>query len=64
MIQTFVFVFITYSSEVRVMGFGADNLARVRALAEHPDAARMKGFLKTGEFWGTVGEQWVASDDR
>lgn len=51
-------------SEVRVMGFGADNLARVRALAEHPDAARMKGFLKTGEFWGTVGEQWVASDDR
>ena len=50
-------------AEVRVMGFGPDGLARVRPLAEHPEAERMKGFLKTGEFWATVGEDWVGRGD-
>lgn len=32
----------------------------VRCLAEHPEAAEWRTLLRTGEFWGTVGEAWVS----
>lgn len=46
--------------EVRVFRRKPDGSAAVRALTEHPEAAKWRELLETGEFWSSVGEGWVA----
>lgn len=36
--------------------------ARARSLADHPDALRMKGLLRTGELWSAIGDEWIYGD--
>lgn len=45
--------------EVLVMGFDPERGPLARSLADHPQAAEYRTLLRTGEFWGTVGEDWV-----
>lgn len=47
------------AAEVRVLALDAQGHTRARSLSEHPDYARFKGALHTGEFWASVGEAWV-----
>jgi predicted ATPase len=49
--------------EVRVMGFDANGLPAVRALDSHPEAGKWLKLIRTGEFWSTVGEGWVAAGE-
>jgi|GEM_PF-665359 len=46
--------------EVRVMGFDAEGTPRIADLSQHPEAPRWIKLLRTGEFWNSVGEDWVA----
>lgn len=48
-------------SEVRVFGLGPDGYARCRPLSDHPAWNRRSGFLRPGEFWSSVGEEWVGN---
>ncbi|WP_437673970.1 AAA family ATPase [Sorangium sp. So ce131] len=53
--------------EVRVMALDREGHARCRALNEHPQADRWRNMLRTGEFWASVGEEWLlegAADER
>ena len=47
--------------EVVLMHADAGGFAQAKRLSDHPDYARLKGALGTGEFWGSVGEEWVTS---
>lgn len=49
--------------EVQVMGFDAQGLPAVRALTSHPEADKWLKLIRSGEFWSTVGEEWVASGE-
>lgn len=46
--------------EVRCGTIGPDGYARFATLSDHPDFARWKESMRPGEFWSTVGDQWVA----
>lgn len=50
--------------EVRVMGLDQDGHAVCRSLADHPEAARFHRVLRTGEFWASVGEDWLLEGER
>jgi energy-coupling factor transporter ATP-binding protein EcfA2 len=45
--------------EVRVVRLGSDGASSCRALGDHPKWAKRSGFMKPGEFWTGVGEDWV-----
>jgi len=45
--------------EVWVLNLRDDGTAAVACLADHPDAERFRGVLRTGEFLSSVGEDWV-----
>jgi len=45
--------------EIRVMALDRDGYARCARLADHPESARWRGMLRTGEFWSSVGEDWL-----
>jgi predicted ATPase len=45
--------------EVRVMALDEDGYAKCRRLSDHPESARWRKMLRTGEFWASVGEDWV-----
>lgn len=45
--------------EVRVVRLDEAGGTHCRALGEHPKWLRRSGFLKPGEFWSGVGEDWV-----
>lgn len=45
--------------EVRVMALDAQGYTRVRRLTEHPDYARWRTAMTSGEVWANVGEDWV-----
>ena len=47
--------------EVVLMRSDADGFAQARQLSQHPDYQRLKGALGTGEFWGSVGEEWIST---
>jgi predicted ATPase len=47
-------------SEVRVMGLKAGRSVCKR-LCEHPDWQKWKDSIRAGEFWGSVGEDWLAA---
>jgi ABC-type branched-subunit amino acid transport system ATPase component len=45
--------------EVWVLNLRNDGTAAAACLADHPDAERSRGALRTGEFLSSVGEDWV-----
>jgi len=45
--------------EVWVLNLRDDGTAAAACLADHPDAERSRGVLRTGEFLSSVGEDWV-----
>jgi hypothetical protein len=45
--------------EVWVLNLRDDGTAAAACLADHPDAERSRGVLRTGEFLSAVGEDWV-----
>lgn len=45
--------------EVWVLTQRDDGTAAAACLADHPDAQRFRGVLRTGEFLSSVGEDWV-----
>lgn len=45
--------------EVWVLNLREDGTAAAACLADHPDAERFRGVLRTGEFLSSVGEDWV-----
>ncbi len=47
---------------VYVLGQGAEGRSEARPLSEHPDADRALRVLTAGEFWGSVGENWAATN--
>ncbi|HXN33672.1 MAG TPA: AAA family ATPase [Polyangiaceae bacterium] len=47
-------------SEVRVMGLKAGR-STCKKLTEHPDWEKWKDSIRAGEFWGSVGEDWVTA---
>lgn len=48
--------------EVVVLALDDRSRAHARSLAEHPDRVRLQGLLGTGEFWASVGEDWVVEE--
>jgi energy-coupling factor transporter ATP-binding protein EcfA2 len=49
--------------EVWVLNLRDDGTAAAACLADHPDAERFRGVLRTGEFLSSVGEDWVIGPD-
>jgi len=47
------------ADEVRLTTMGDDGSVLVGKLNEHPDFERWKDEMKPGEFWSTVGEDWL-----
>lgn len=47
--------------EVQVMSFVADGEVAAARLDTHPEWLEWKGSLQTGEFWSSVGEDWVSN---
>lgn len=45
--------------EVRLTGLLDDGSATIRELTDHPDFERWKDEMTPGEFWSTVGEDWI-----
>lgn len=45
--------------EVRVMVLDANGYARCGRLSDHPQSAEWRKMLRTGEFWASVGEDWL-----
>jgi predicted ATPase len=45
--------------EVRLMTLDDGGLAALADLTAHPDFKRWRGILTTGEFWSSIGEDWI-----
>ncbi len=41
-----------------------DGYARAKPLTDHPEYPRWKGVMTAGEFWGTMGDEWVIRDEK
>ncbi len=41
-----------------------DGYARAKPLTDHPEYDRWKDVMTAGEFWGTMGEEWVTRDEK
>ncbi len=48
--------------EIRVMALDRDGYAKCARLSDHPESGRWSGMLRTGEFWSSVGEDWLVED--
>lgn len=48
------------ASEVRVMGLDAEGCTKIKRLDEHPQYARWRNGMGTGEIWANLGEDWVS----
>lgn len=49
------------AEEVQVMTFTGEGQVAAARLDTHPEWLEWKGRLQTGEFWATVGEDWVGA---
>lgn len=47
--------------EIRVMRLDDQGRTVCRRLTDHPDWERWKGVMRSGEFWGSVGEGWITT---
>ena len=45
--------------EIRVMALDKDGYARCGRLSDHPESEKWRKMLRTGEFWASVGEDWL-----
>jgi predicted ATPase len=45
--------------EIRVMALDRDGYAKCGRLADHPESERWRNMLRTGEFWSSVGDEWL-----
>ena len=50
--------------EVRAITQRPDGTSVVASLADHPQAERWREEMSAGEFWGSVGESWVAASGK
>jgi predicted ATPase len=50
------------AEEVLLTNCDADGYAVVKSLTEHPEYKEWKGFMATGEFWSSVGEDWLTGE--
>jgi predicted ATPase len=50
--------------EILVTTYSAERGTLCRPLREHPELAQWIDVMKPGEFWGMVGEEWVAEGAR
>lgn len=48
--------------EIRVMALDRDGYAKCARLSDHPESERWRSMLRTGEFWASVGEDWLLED--
>lgn len=48
--------------EVRVMALDKDGYAKCSRLSDHPESEQWRKMLRTGEFWASVGEDWLLED--
>jgi len=46
--------------EVRVLAQDEEGYVRCAPLTAHPDSARFRNMLRTGELWASLGEDWVS----
>ncbi|MBZ4377079.1 ATP-binding protein [Corallococcus interemptor] len=47
------------SEEIRMTFLGEDGFARCEKLTAHPEFEKWKDLMSPGEFWSTVGENWI-----
>jgi predicted ATPase len=47
------------ADEVLLTSLDEDGYAVVRPLTDHPNYSEWKGFMRAGEFWSSVGEDWI-----
>ncbi|MFY9823029.1 MAG: AAA family ATPase [Thermoanaerobaculia bacterium] len=52
------------ADEVLLTSLDEDGYAIVRPLTDHPDYAEWKGFMEAGEFWSSVGEDWITREKK
>lgn len=45
--------------EVRVMRLDEHGHALCRPLSDHPESQRWRNMLRTGEFWASIGDDWI-----
>lgn len=51
------------AKEILLTDIRPDGTTRVGRLDEHPDFDRWKDEMRPGEFWSSVGEQWLGGDN-
>lgn len=52
------------AEEVLLTYLGEDGYATVMPLVDHPDYERWKDLMAPGEFWSSVGEDWITKDKK
>lgn len=50
--------------EVRVFGRGPDGQVKIASLLDHPEGEKWLKLMRVGEFWSTVGEDWLGEVPR
>lgn len=52
------------AEEILLASLDDDGYSTVQPLVRHPDYERWKGFMAPGEFWSSVGEDWITKDKK
>lgn len=52
------------ADEVLLTSLDEDGYAVVRPLTDHPEYERWKGLMSAGEFWSSVGEDWITREKK
>jgi len=52
------------ADEVLLTSIDEEGYALVRPLTDHPDYAEWKGLMQAGEFWSSVGEDWITREKK
>jgi len=52
------------ADEVLLTSLDDDGYAVVRPLTDHPEYERWKGLMSAGEFWSSVGEDWITQENK
>lgn len=53
---------LAYEEVLAMTQSTTDGRSLIAPLAEHPDAARWRDEMSAGEFWSTMGEQWITEE--
>lgn len=52
------------ADEVLLTSLDDDGYSVVRPLTDHPEYERWKGLMSSGEFWSSVGEDWITKEKK